>query len=622
MTNALQELHSNPLKTKQDVQRILLTLIKPFEKHYSSGHTRIHLGETGAVHSREIAGMEAFIRPLLGIVPYLAGGGEPPNSLSGILRGIANGTDPNHCEYWGDPKDYDQRVAEMPIIALALAYLSKKELKELSEGDKQNIYRWLYKANQVKVVNNNWNFFKVVINLSLKESGFPFDQNVMEKSLENIEEFYLGDGWYSDGLTEQKDFYVPFAIHFYSLIYAKFMEKSDPQRTLLFKERALQFSKDFIYWFSEDGSTFPFGRSMTYRFAQGAFWSALAFAEIEEFNWGMLKGMILRNLRWWFERPIFTRDGLLSIGYGYPNLAMAENYNAPGSPYWAFKIFLILALPDDHPFWTSQEEKMPDLNEKSVQKHPGMIICRDSKHKHVFALTSGQYADFEPHHSAEKYSKFAYSNVYGFNISKGAYGITNTALDSMLLLSENDDNYRMRRKCEKAEIYEDVLFSVWKPWRDVWISTWLIPVSHWHVRVHHISTRRILNSMEGGFAIPNDEIEIFKDKNSLYVNTQLGASGVLSLYGDRKPIEKHGQPNANLIDPRITLIPTLTGNITSGEATLSMAVLANPDNALFDHYWVRPPKFIETNDHFYIHNAEDDLVYKIGKKELGLCHNL
>lgn len=43
-----------------------------------------------------------------------------------------------------------------------------------------------------------------------------------------------------------------------------------------------------------------------------------------------------------------------TIGYCYPQMYMAERYNAPGSPYWGMKSFLLLALPDDHPFWIAE----------------------------------------------------------------------------------------------------------------------------------------------------------------------------------------------------------------------------------------------------------------------------
>lgn len=42
-----------------------------------------------------------------------------------------------------------------------------------------------------------------------------------------------------------------------------------------------------------------------------------------------MKGLIARHLRTWLKRPIFDRDHVLTIGYGYPNLTMAERYNAP-----------------------------------------------------------------------------------------------------------------------------------------------------------------------------------------------------------------------------------------------------------------------------------------------------
>ena len=64
---------------------------------------------------------------------------------------------------------------------------------------------------------------------------------------------------------------MSFGIHFYCLLYARFMEKEDPEHTALFKERAKTFSESFIYWFDDEGKALPFGRSLTYRFAQAAF---------------------------------------------------------------------------------------------------------------------------------------------------------------------------------------------------------------------------------------------------------------------------------------------------------------------------------------------------------------
>ena len=142
-----------------------------------------------------------------------------------------------------------------------------------------------------------------------------------------------------------------------------------------------------LYWFASDGAALPYGRSLTYRFSQSAFWSALAYAGVEPFSIGEIKGLILRNLR--IKQPIFDSNGLLTIGYRYPNLLMAENYNAPGSPYWALKTFLILALPEDHPFWQAEELPLPALKEKVVQKSPRFIICRQEEQDHTVVFNAG-----------------------------------------------------------------------------------------------------------------------------------------------------------------------------------------------------------------------------------------
>lgn len=91
---------------------------------------------------------------------------------------------------------------------------------------------------------------------------------------------------------------------------------------------------DFIYYFADDGAAIPFGRSMVYRFAVIGAFSAFVLADLEPpkpLSWGHLKGLVLRHLRWWSDKKdIFKSDGTLNIGFGFDNMNMTENYNAPG----------------------------------------------------------------------------------------------------------------------------------------------------------------------------------------------------------------------------------------------------------------------------------------------------
>jgi hypothetical protein len=118
--------------------------------------------------------------------------------------------------------------------------------------------------------------------------------------------------------------------------------------------------------------------------------------------------------------------GILSIGYGYPNLIMAEGYNSPGSPYWGLKVFLILALATETP--------LPEHPQITLDKIPGYIVSRGAKDAQL--LYAGNMPSFEMNHAAQKYSKFAYSARFGFCMSHGSINIEQAGGDSMLLLRE------------------------------------------------------------------------------------------------------------------------------------------------------------------------------------------
>ncbi|MCX7708422.1 MAG: DUF2264 domain-containing protein [Clostridia bacterium] len=614
--NRFNEVANNPLKSRKDMQEAVNQICNPLAPFYSDGKARLHIGNTGTYCIESTARMEAFARPLWGLVPHAAGGGE--SELWRIyLEGIRNGTNPEHEEYWGIIADKDQLMVEMAVLGFALSMIPEKVWYPLNEGEKKNLADWLLQINHYVVVDSNWLFFRVLVNLGLKKVGEAYNREMMEKDLNRLDEFYLSDGWYQDGISEQRDYYIPFAMHFYGLIYAKLMEKEDKQRSIRYKERAVTFAKDFIYWFSSDGTSVPFGRSLTYRFAQSGFWGALAFADVEAVPWGVIKGIVLRNLRWWFKQPIFSTDGILTIGYAFPNLHMAEGYNAPGSPYWALKTFLPLALPEDHPFWMAEELELPELETKSVQQHPHMILCRQEEGRHVLAYTAGQHAAFEPVHCAAKYEKFVYSNVFGFSVPRGDFGLEQGAYDSMLALSEGDQLYRVRRKCEAYAVEENYIYSKWKPWKDVEVQTWVVPVMPWHVRIHLVKTNRTLDTAEGGFAIAKEKemtvpggSDIILEGHSIAARFPWGTSGIVDLAGERRPEIIRAEPNTNLMAPR-TYIPTLKGRLEPGAHVMACAVLGEGSGQSESNAWNKPPRVIIEKDEIRVEDFGNEILIAI-----------
>ncbi|WP_454833605.1 DUF2264 domain-containing protein [Rahnella aceris] len=570
---------NNPLQTRDDVQHLLKELLAAVSPYTEEGKSGISLGNSTTHYGKEIAKMEALSRMLWGIFPLLAGGGECED-LPFYLNAIRFGTDPQHPQYWGKIRDFDQRCVEMAAFGVGLTLLNKQLLQHFSAQEQQNLADWLNQGRDATIPNNNWNFFPVMVQMGFKVSGLPWDQEAVAARFALMEEYYLGDGWYSDGPGRPRDYYISMAFHYYGLLYAQNMADVDAPRAAMLRERAQRFAQDFITMFSAGGAAVPFGRSLAYRFAEAAFWSAAAYSKLEVFSPGIIKGLILRHLRHWLKEPIFDRDGVLSIGYHTPNLVMAEDYNAPGSPYWACKLFLVLALPPDDAFWQAEEAPLPALPAAYCIPHASQILTRDTEGQHVVMLTSGQLELNNFVNTEAKYTKFAYSSQFGFTLDRGRYGLNHAGCDSMLMFSESDGYFRGRRDCAETRITDEMIYSRWLPWHDVAVRTWLIPYGDWHLRVHHIENQRPLETAEGGFAViqePSTQTQLSAEKHGVTVTARNGVSRIVALE-ESEPREASAvitPPNSSIMFAETAAIPVLKSSLPAGSHWLICAVCAS-----------------------------------------------
>ncbi|HIF4732621.1 TPA: DUF2264 domain-containing protein [Citrobacter amalonaticus] len=571
MWSATEE-KSNPLSSREDVTRAVNSILEALDKQFPAGQAQFSLGDTCAHYSVDIACMEGLSRALWGLFPLMAGGAEVPFADK-YIQAIKLGTDPQSPHYWGDTGPYDQRLVEMAAYGLGLALLPTRLTAAFSPSEQENLHRWLNQITDAQMPDSNWNYFAIIVQLGFKRAGLPYDQSAIDRRFALMEAYYLGDGWYSDGPGRPQDYYISMAFHFYGLLYAT-LNPEDTARAATLRERARQFAEDFIYMSAADGASVPFGRSLTYRFAMVAFWSAVAFAELDVFSPGIIKGVILRHLRWWQQQPIFDRDGILTLGFAYPNLAMCEDYNSPGSPYWALKVFLILALPETHPFWLAEEQPLPSLAQTRAIPHAGQILQHSEHSAHVTMLTSGQLELNNYVNTEAKYTKFAYSSRFGFTIERGRYGLKHAACDSMLLLANGDNYFRGRRDCEQVRVGENVIFSRWLPWHDVTIETWLVPFGEWHIRLHRINSARVLQTVEGGFAVMKAEHQLHG--HGCVIAASNGSSTIVDLSPvmSRSPDSIITPPNSSIMFAECAAIPVLSTEIAPGESWLCCAVRA------------------------------------------------
>lgn len=613
------------ISSRESVQDLLKTILDPLKPHFSPLKATIKTpGNTAVRFDYKAAEIEGICRPMWGLASLLAGGGTYEGT-EWWIEGLKVGVDPESPEFWGWPQDNDQRMVEMCPLGFLLA-VAPQFWDSMNEKERSNLEKWLGNSiNEKNMPNTNWLWFRVFGNLGLKKNGGTYSQEKIEQDIKHLNSFFRGEGWSNDGPQGiwQQDYYSgSFAIQFLQLLYAKLAGEDDPAKAAEFKKRAQDYALDFIHYFDDEGRATPFGRSVGYRFAMAGFWGALAYADVElpaPLTWGIVKGILLRNLRWWQKQDeIWSPTGTLTIGYCFPNMYMAENYNSSMSPMWACLAFICLAVPETHPFWTSEEEAYPThlLEKTKALKHPGHIISYLGGHRMI--LSSGQACSYPMKGTHAKYGSFAYSSAFGYSVPTGCFTLEQFALASQLGLSDDEGEvWKTRRLCEEAVIeYHDeepVLKSIWKPFPDVKVKTYLIPpeegTPNWHLRIHKIEAGRELMTADGAFAICNERI---KDRRylDLYstethegtlpkiignydLNTPEGSSpggkgafaiskgavGIVALEKreGRWAMLVNADPNSNLVESR-TVIPTLQDRIKKGEVVWYVsAIYAKPE---------------------------------------------
>ncbi|MDR1249988.1 MAG: DUF2264 domain-containing protein [Treponema sp.] len=594
--------YRNPLKIRADVARSLEELLAPLSAHAAPGGC--HLGSAAALYPPKIARMEGWCRCLWGIAPFISGGGIWTDR-DALRETLIRGVNPDDDAYWNGCSNRDQRLVEMAPLAMALILAPQVFWDPLDEHTRRNLYRWLSFIETRELPPGNWHFFRLIVQTAFRKHGLPVNAEAEQESFDVVESCYRDEGWYQDGEGGYFDLYNPMGFHFYGLVLVALAEQMNSiaapapihgfaQR---FRERAEKFAQSFALWFYKDGSMIPYGRSLAYRFAESSFFSACAFAGLEVLPWGVMKGIALRNLRRWFSRPILDSGGILSVGYAYPNLIMADAYNSPGSPYWALKTYLTLALKEDHPFWQAEEAPASSKTAQKggkgrsrcvTNKTPGFIISNSAADAQL--LCAGHASSFDMNHGAQKYNKFAYSARFGFCVSHSNYGLEKIGCDSALLLSEGDGYWRERREAADWESGEGWLKSRWQPWNDVSVITALVRMGDWHVRVHRIESGRSLLAVEGGFSVPrcNDTDEappvragegaasallLFPWAASRIVALENSFPGELAPPSSRRGSALVPAPNLNVIHPQVA-IPTLEGVLKPGITYWACAVWA------------------------------------------------
>lgn len=468
-------------------------------------------------------GLEGYARSFLLASFRIAGSGGDvdPRLIERYVRGLTTGTDPDSGpdsrsgsvsgEAWPRLTDCSQQMVEAASIAVGLHETRPWIWDRLDTRVQERVTDWFSGFVGGRTWDNNWRLFQVVSEQFLASVGAPHSRSDIEGGLDRIEDWYVGDGWYTDGDGRNFDYYTGWAMHLYPLLWSRMAGADDGGRTPAYRDRLSQFLTTYPHFFGGDGSPVHQGRSLTYRFASVApVWMG-ALADCTPLEPGVTRRLASGVLRHFAERGVPDERGLLTLGWYDTFLPSTQPYSGPASPYWASKGFLGLLLPADHPTWTSRELPLPveESDQYTALPAPGWLL-HGTRHDGIVRLvnhgsdhnplTGG--AEDDPH-----YAKFGYSTVTAPDAAAHAW---TRAVDNHLALLAPDGTPSRRRRINPGDCTGRTASS----WhvahlpgdeREFRIDTTSVLYGPWEVRVHRVEAPEGAGAREGGHAVAGSE---------------------------------------------------------------------------------------------------------------------
>jgi hypothetical protein len=356
----------------------MLACARPYA---SAGHARITFPGPAGGYGRAVDGLEGFARTFLLAGFRIAGarGAGVDELADWYATGIAAGTDPRSPERWVRLDEHAQAKVEAASLALILDLTRPWIWDRLSPAVRERVVAYLSPAvGDPTYPRINWVWFRLVVQTFLRSVGGPHSLAEMAEDLATHDGFARADGWLSDGPERAYDHYAGWALHLYPTLWARMAGAADLAAARRDRDLARldRFLRDAVTLVGADGSPLIQGRSLVYRFAAAApFWVG-AVAGVPSVGLGRLRRAATSVVRHFVTHGAPDARGLLTLGWHGPWPRLAQHYSGPGSPYWASKGMLGIALPADHPVWTVPEEPLPVEERDTVRavRAPGWVV--------------------------------------------------------------------------------------------------------------------------------------------------------------------------------------------------------------------------------------------------------
>lgn len=337
-------------------------LLRSAHRYATDDHANLYLPGANSAYGPRSDSLEAFARTFLLASFRMAG---DPQSTGWIAQwyaqGLDAGTNPSNPDRWPTPGELGQAKVEAASLAVGLALTRDLLWDKLNQRVQEQLVAWFETVIGEEYPPINWVWFQIVVETFLSSVGGRYSDEDIDAGLAIHDSLYRGHGWFADGPERAYDHYVGWAFQVYPQL-LQVMAPDDPRvraRAKLDGDRLADFLDDAVHLVGANGAPLIQGRSLIYRFAAAApFWVG-ELSGHTRLDPGLSRRAASGIFDYFTSRGSVTDDGLLSIGWHGEFPGMKQSYSGAGSPYWAAKGMLGLALPPEHPVWTAVEAPLP-----------------------------------------------------------------------------------------------------------------------------------------------------------------------------------------------------------------------------------------------------------------------
>ncbi|MBQ5960940.1 MAG: DUF2264 domain-containing protein [Firmicutes bacterium] len=358
--------------------RAMERIVRPVLESAAEGR----LQETMPLRGSDLRGkkdctyLEALGRTVCGIAPWLELETDPAAlpeeaALQAEFRkltrqAIVHAVRPDDPARLNFEKDH-QPIVDAAFLAEGILRATRQLWDSFADDEKNWICEAMEHTRTRKPYPSNWLLFSAMIEALLRHAGRFWDPMRVDYAFRQMEQWYLGDGVYSDGARYAWDYYNSIVIHPMLVDLSRELSGASADWDKMipaFLNRAARYASHLERMIMPDGTYPVIGRSSAYRFgifhdlAQSALLEALP-PDVSPA--GVRCGMtaVLEKLMKGTEQAdggIYDEAGFLRIGIVGEQPGIGEPYISTGSLYMCTVFFLPLGLGPDRPFWNAPDE--------------------------------------------------------------------------------------------------------------------------------------------------------------------------------------------------------------------------------------------------------------------------